>query len=92
MSLLELKGLKVSYGGIHAVKGIDLAVKEGQLVTLIGANGAGKTTTMKAITGALAWAGGEVSYQGQSIAGVGADVYSKEVWPWSLRVEAFSCA
>lgn len=74
MSLLELKGLKVSYGGIHAVKGIDLAVKEGQLVTLIGANGAGKTTTMKAITGALAWAGGEVSYQGQSIAGVGADV------------------
>ncbi len=74
MSLLELKGLKVSYGGIHAVKGIDLAVKEGQLVTLIGANGAGKTTTMKAITGALAWAGGEVYYQGQSIAGVGADV------------------
>jgi len=74
MSLLELKGLKVSYGGIHAVKGIDLAVKEGQLVTLIGANGAGKTTTMKAITGALAWAGGEVSYQGQSIACVGADV------------------
>ena len=74
MSLLELKDLKVSYGGIHAVKGIDLAVKEGQLVTLIGANGAGKTTTMKAITGALAWAGGEVSYQGQSIAGVGADV------------------
>jgi branched-chain amino acid transport system ATP-binding protein len=74
MSLLELKGLKVSYGGIHAVKGIDLAVKEGQLVTLIGANGAGKTTTMKAITGALAWAAGEVYYQGQSIAGVGADV------------------
>lgn len=77
MSLLELKGLKVSYGGIHAVKGIDLTVKQGQLVTLIGANGAGKTTTMKAITGALAWAGGEVYYQGQSIAGVGADVLLK---------------
>ena len=77
MSLLELKGLKVSYGGIHAVKGIDLSVKQGQLVTLIGANGAGKTTTMKAITGGLAWAGGEVYYQGQSIAGVGADVLLK---------------
>ena len=77
MSLLELKGLKVSYGGIHAVKGIDLSVKQGQLVSLIGANGAGKTTTMKAITGGLAWAGGEVYYQGQSIAGVGADVLLK---------------
>ena len=49
--LLELKALKVAYGGIQAVKGIDLSVAEGELVCLIGANGAGKTTTLKGITG-----------------------------------------
>jgi branched-chain amino acid transport system ATP-binding protein len=47
--LLEVSGLKVSYGGINAVKGIDLKVAEGELVTLIGANGAGKTTALKAL-------------------------------------------
>ena len=49
--LLSLRGLRVSYGGIQAVKGIDLEVAAGELVALIGANGAGKTTTLKAITG-----------------------------------------
>mgnify|MGYP000193209880 CR=1 FL=1 len=57
--LLKVKGLKVAYGGIQAVKGIDLEVREGELVALIGANGAGKTTTLKAITGALPLAGGD---------------------------------
>ena len=52
-TLLKVSGLKVSYGGIQAVKGVDFEVHEGELVTLIGSNGAGKTTTMKAITGTL---------------------------------------
>jgi len=67
MSLLELKGLKISYGGINAVKGIDLAVQEGEMVALIGANGAGKTTTLKAICGLLAPAAGRVHYRGEDV-------------------------
>ncbi|MFP8833128.1 ABC transporter ATP-binding protein [Hydrogenophaga sp. XSHU_21] len=71
-TLLKVKGLKVSYGGIKAVKGIDLEVNEGELITLIGSNGAGKTTTMKAITGSLAMEAGDVEYLGQNIRGKGA--------------------
>ena len=70
--LLKVSGLKVSYGGIQAVKGADFEVREGELVTLIGSNGAGKTTTMKAITGSLAAAAGSIEYMGQNIAGKGA--------------------
>ena len=70
--LLKVSGLKVSYGGIEAVKGVDFEVREGELVSLIGSNGAGKTTTMKAITGTLPLAGGEIDYLGQSIRGQGA--------------------
>jgi len=66
--VLRVHGLKVAYGGIQAVKGIDLEVRAGELVTLIGANGAGKTTTLKAITGTQAWSG-EVDYMGTSIRG-----------------------
>jgi branched-chain amino acid transport system ATP-binding protein len=69
--LLKVTGLKVSYGGIQAVKGADFEVHEGELVTLIGSNGAGKTTTMKAITGSLAAAAGTIEYLGQNIAGKG---------------------
>lgn len=69
--VLRISGLKVSYGGIQAVKGIDLEVRAGELVALIGANGAGKTTSLKAITGSLGWAAGDVSYAGNSIRGVG---------------------
>jgi len=65
--LLKLTDLKVSYGGIAAVKGINLHVQTGELVTLIGANGAGKTTTLKAIAGLLPWAGGTVEYQGKPL-------------------------
>ena len=64
---LELRGLKVRYGGIQAVKGISLSVQPGELVTLIGANGAGKTTTLKAITGLISPAEGQILFQGQEI-------------------------
>ncbi|HEY0883751.1 MAG TPA: ABC transporter ATP-binding protein [Ramlibacter sp.] len=71
-TLLKVKGLKVAYGGIEAVKGIDFEVNEGELVTLIGSNGAGKTTTMKAITGSLPMNDGDIEYLGHSIRGRGA--------------------
>jgi len=68
MPLLSLEKVEVHYGGIRAVKGIDLVVEQGELVCLIGANGAGKTTTLRAITG-LAHAGGRIVYDGEDIAG-----------------------
>jgi branched-chain amino acid transport system ATP-binding protein len=71
-TLLKVSGLKVAYGGIQAVKGVNFEVREGELVSLIGANGAGKTTTMKAITGLQPIAAGDVSYLGESIKGKGA--------------------
>ena len=74
-TLLKVSGLKVAYGGIQAVKGTDFEVREGELVSLIGSNGAGKTTTMKAITGTLPLAGGDIEYLGKSIKGQG---------PWDL--------
>ena len=70
--LLKVSGLKVGYGGIQAVKGVDFEVHEGELVTLIGSNGAGKTTTMKAITGGLPFTEGDIQYLGKSIKGQGA--------------------
>ena len=71
-TLLKISGLKVAYGGIKAVKGVDLQVDEGELITLIGSNGAGKTTTMKAITGSLPMVEGDIEYLGTSIRGKGA--------------------
>ena len=70
--LLQVKNLKVAYGGIQAVKGVDFEVREGELVSLIGSNGAGKTTTMKAITGTLPINDGDILYLGESIKGKGA--------------------
>ena len=69
--VLKIAGLKVAYGGIKAVKGVDLEVGKGELVTLIGANGAGKTTTLKAITGTLppCKVEGEIRYLGQPLRG-----------------------
>jgi len=71
-TLLKVSGLKVAYGGIQAVKGIDFEVHEGELVSLIGSNGAGKTTTMKAITGSLPALAGDIEFLGRSIKGRGA--------------------
>ena len=67
--VLSVRALKVAYGGIQAVKGVDLEIRAGELVTLIGANGAGKTTTLKAITGTQAWTG-DVEYMGEPIRGL----------------------
>ncbi len=67
--LLELKKLAVAYGGIQAVKGVDLHVGGGELVCLIGANGAGKTTTLKGITGLQPVRSGSIVYAGQDITG-----------------------
>ena len=74
-TLLKVKGLHVAYGGIQAVKGVDLEVREGELVSLIGSNGAGKTTTMKAITAGLPLQAGDIEFLGKSIRGQG---------PWDL--------
>ncbi len=74
-TMLKVSGLKVAYGGIQAVKGVDFEVRQGELVSLIGANGAGKTTTLKAITGTQPVAAGAIEYMGHSIRGQG---------PWDL--------
>jgi len=66
--LLEVRNLEVGYGGIRAVKGIDLQVDAGELVCLIGANGAGKSTTLRAVCGLLAARAGSVRYDGADIA------------------------
>jgi branched-chain amino acid transport system ATP-binding protein len=69
MSLLALEKLQVAYGGIRAVKGVDLALDAGELVCLIGANGAGKTTTLRAISGLVRPAAGRIVYDGAEIGG-----------------------
>ena len=71
-TLLKVSGLKVAYGGIQAVKGVSFEVRQGELVSLIGANGAGKTTTLKAITGTQPVASGEIEFMGKAIKGQGA--------------------
>ena len=71
-ALLQVEQLALAYGGIEAVKGVDLQVFPGELVSLIGSNGAGKTTTLKAITGGMRAQAGRILYQGSDIAGLGA--------------------
>ena len=71
-ALLQVEQLALAYGGIEAVKGVDLQVFPGELVSLIGSNGAGKTTTLKAITGGMPAQAGRILYQGSDIAGLGA--------------------
>ncbi len=73
--MLALQGLCVAYGGIQAVKNLNLTLQQGELVSLIGANGAGKSTTLKAICGLLKPRSGEVRYQGQAVHAQG---------PWEL--------
>ncbi|NDV12326.1 ABC transporter ATP-binding protein [Crenobacter caeni] len=70
MSMLKVNNLEVAYGGIQAVKGIDLTIEKGELVTLIGANGAGKTSTLRTLVGMEKKSGGSIVYDGQDISGV----------------------
>ena len=67
--ILSIKDLKVSYGGLEAVKGISFDVRQGEIVTLIGANGAGKSSTLRAISGLVKPSGGSISFEGQDITG-----------------------
>ena len=72
-NILEIKGLVVSYGGIEAVKGIDLTVEQGTIVTLIGSNGAGKSTTLKTIAGLVKPKSGSITFQGEPLLGKSTD-------------------
>ena len=67
MALLEVRDLKVNYGPIQAIRGIDLDVEEGQIVALLGANGAGKTTTLRAISGVIKASGGTITLGGEPL-------------------------
>jgi branched-chain amino acid transport system ATP-binding protein len=68
-ALLELHGVDVHYGAIHALRGISFRVGQGEIVTLIGANGAGKTTTLRAVSGMLRPSAGQIRYEGSEISG-----------------------
>ena len=78
MAMLEVKDINVYYGAIHAIKGISLAVEEGEIVTLIGANGAGKSTTLRTISGLLKPKTGEINFLGKNIAGMPAHKIVRE--------------
>lgn len=65
--MLKVENLHVYYGNIHAIKGIDLEVQEGEIVSLIGANGAGKTTTLQSISGLIPSKDGSVVFEGENI-------------------------
>jgi branched-chain amino acid transport system ATP-binding protein len=76
--MLEVQGLVVRYGGITALRGVDLAVREGEIVTLIGANGAGKSTLLSAVMGLVKPAAGRVRFQGRDITGRKAHLLSRQ--------------
>jgi branched-chain amino acid transport system ATP-binding protein len=90
-TLLKVTGPEgQSYGGIQAVKGVDLEVHEGELVSLIGSNGAGKTTTMKAITGTHCRCAGDIEYMGKSIGARVPGTGQGRPWPWCRKAAACS--
>ncbi|MBN9348390.1 MAG: ATP-binding cassette domain-containing protein, partial [Devosia sp.] len=75
--ILKLEGIASAYGKIDAVKGIDLEVARGQIVTLLGANGAGKTTTLKTISGIVRAKTGRVLFEGQDITSMPAHIIAR---------------
>jgi branched-chain amino acid transport system ATP-binding protein len=77
MPLLSLEGLVVRYGEIEALRGLSLSIDSGEVVTLLGANGAGKSTTLRAISGLLKAAEGDVLFDGKSIAGLGPEAIAR---------------
>ncbi len=76
--MLKIDNLKVSYGGIEAVKGISFTVEQGQIVTLIGANGAGKSTTLRAIVGLVKAASGSITFEGEELTKLSTDQIVKK--------------
>lgn len=70
MTVLQLQGVNTHYGAIHALRGVDLEVKAGEIVTLIGSNGAGKSTTLKTISGILSPSSGLIRFEGKQISGM----------------------
>jgi branched-chain amino acid transport system ATP-binding protein len=104
--ILQLRGVKVAYGKVQALHGVDLAVGEGNAVALLGANGAGKSTTLRAISGLLRPISGDILFKGKSIAGWSPDAIlragiahcpeERHVWgemsvAENLRLGAFLC-
>ena len=77
-AILKVNDLVISYGNAQAVRGVSLTVAYGEIVTLIGANGAGKSTTLKGIVGLIKPVSGEVTFQGESVSGKGADSLARE--------------
>ena len=69
MALLEIRDLRVNYGPIQAIRGIDMDVEEGSIVALLGANGAGKTTTLRTVSGVIKPASGSIKFAGQELCG-----------------------
>ena len=92
MSFLEARALEVSYGQIKAVKGIDIEVKQGELVCLIGANGAGKTTALKALSGMLAPSSGEIRFEGKKSPARRHTSWCVLALPWCRKDAVFSGA
>jgi branched-chain amino acid transport system ATP-binding protein len=78
MPLLSVENLDVFYGDFHAIRGVSLAVEEGQTVAIIGANGAGKSTLLQAITGLNAHKRGNVSFAGTDVARMRADLIARQ--------------
>ena len=87
--LLELKNIESSYGNIKALKGVNLSVPEGKIVTLIGANGAGKSTTMKTIMGVMKPVAGDVLFKGESIVPEGRQILQNMSVRENLELGAF---
>ena len=91
--MLKLENLNVHYGGIHALRGIDLEVPDKQIISLIGANGAGKSTTLKAIMGMVSKSQGQVTFNDRDITRI--DVYKRQplrlllggyFWRWEQSI------
>lgn len=90
MSILEIRDLRVSYGGIEALKGISLDVEEGQIVTLVGANGAGKSTTLKAVSGLVEPSSGVIRFKGEEIQKLDSQKIVERGLPWCRKAEKSS--
>ena len=105
MKLLELRDVNTYYGDIHALKGVNIEVEQGEIVTLIGSNGAGKTTTLNSITGIVPCRSGKILFQGKEIQnansaeivrmGISISPEGREVFPGlsvhsNLRLGAYS--